>query len=210
VSINQLKRFVADLEMNSGRRLPIPCAPPTDKRIAVIGGGPAGLSCAYFLRRLGHEITIFEAMPKLGGMLRYGIPEYRLPEKILDWDIDGILNLGIQFHTNVKLGTDFSMGSLVAAGYDAIFLGVGAWEDNTLRIEGEDLTGCFRGIDFLSKVGKSEHVNIERKVVVIGGGNTAIDCARTLLRLAAEEVHIVYRRTRKEMPANEVEIIAAE
>lgn len=210
VSINQLKRFVADMEMNSERRLPVSCAPPTNKQIAVIGGGPAGLSCAYFLCRLGHTVTIFEAMPKLGGMIRYGIPEYRLPKEVLDWEIEGILKLGINYHINVKLGVDFDMGSLVAAGYDAVFLGIGAWDDYSLKIEGENLSGCYTGIDFLVKIGGVDSIPIGRKVAVIGGGNTAIDCVRTLIRLGAEKVYLVYRRTRSEMPANKVEIEAAE
>lgn len=210
VSINQLKRFVADMEMNSERRLPVSCAPPTNKQIAVIGGGPAGLSCAYFLCRLGHTVTIFEAMPKLGGMIRYGIPEYRLPKEVLDWEIEGILKLGINYHINVKLGVDFDMGSLVAAGYDAVFLGIGAWDDYSLKIEGENLSGCYTGIDFLVKIGGIDSIPIGRKVAVIGGGNTAIDCVRTLIRLGAEKVYLVYRRTRSEMPANKVEIEAAE
>jgi len=210
VSINQLKRFAADMEMNSDQRLPVLCAPSTNKRVAVIGGGPAGLSCAYFLRRLGHTVTIFEAMPKLGGMIRYGIPEYRLPKKVLDWEIEGILNLGINYHVNVKLGVDFDMGSLIAAGYDAVFLGVGAWNDYSLKIEGENLSGCYTGIDFLKKIDNAESVSTGRNVAVIGGGNTAIDCVRTLIRLGAEKVYLVYRRTRNEMPANKVEIEAAE
>ncbi len=216
VSINQLKRFVADLEMNSGRRYPIKCAPNTGKRIAVIGGGPAGLSCAFFLRRLGHDVTIFEMMPKLGGMVRYGIPEYRLPKETLQWEIDGILNLGIECITNVKLGEDFDIQSLADARFDAIFLGVGAWKDYSLRVDGEDLKGCFTGIDFLSRFATHQQgdggtdIPIGRRCAVIGGGNTAIDCVRTLIRLGAEEVSIIYRRTRNEMPANEVEIVAAE
>ncbi|MBN1849522.1 MAG: FAD-dependent oxidoreductase [Deltaproteobacteria bacterium] len=210
VSINQLKRFVADYEMNSGRRFPVSIAPLTHKRIAIVGGGPAGLSCAYFLRRLGHDVTIFEAMPKLGGMLRYGIPEYRLPKKVLDWEIEGILDLGIEHHVNTTLGTDFDLSSLVAEGYEAIFLGVGAWQDTKLRVEGEELKGCYTGIDFLSRLANNETIPIGRIAAVIGGGNTAIDCSRNLLRSGAEKVYIVYRRTRNEMPANEIEIEAAE
>jgi formate dehydrogenase (NADP+) beta subunit len=216
VSINQLKRFAADYEMNSGKRLPIPCAPDTGKNIAVIGGGPAGLTSAYFLRRLGHAVTIFDMMPKLGGMIRYGIPEYRLPKKVLQWEIDGILNLGIKTKTNVKFGYDFNLESLVASGFDAIFMGIGAWKDYNMKIEGENLINCYTGIDFLTKFSRTQQgdsdlqIPIGKKCAVVGGGNTAIDCVRTLIRLGAEEVSIVYRRTRKEMPANMVEIEAAE
>jgi NADPH-dependent glutamate synthase beta subunit-like oxidoreductase len=210
VSINQLKRFVADYEMNSKERLPVPMAPQTRKRIAVIGGGPAGLTCAYFLRRLGHQVNIFEAMPKLGGMLRYGIPQYRLPKEVLDWEIDGILDLGIDFTTNVRFGQDFDLTSLVASGFDAIFLGIGAWKDASLRVKGEDLKGCYTGIDFLSRLAAGENIPVGRTSAIIGGGNTAIDCTRNLIRLGVEKVYIVYRRTRAEMPANAVEIDAAE
>ncbi len=210
VSINQLKRFAADIELNSGRRLPVAVAPPTEKHIAVVGGGPAGLTCAFFLRRLGHEVTIFEAMPHLGGMLRYGIPEYRLPKKVLDWEIEGILNLGIKAELNMKLGRDFDLSSLAAREFDAVFLGIGAWQDSSLRVEGEDLKGSYKGIDFLSRLADGEQIPIGKSAVIIGGGNTAIDCTRNLLRLGCENVYIVYRRTRNEMPANEVEIDAAE
>ena len=210
VSINQLKRFVADYEMNSDERFPIVMAPESRKRIAVIGGGPAGLTCAYFLRRLGHQVNIFEAMPKLGGMLRYGIPQYRLPKEILDWEIQGILDLGIDYHTNVKFGHDFDLSSLIAAGFDAVFLGIGAWKDASLRVEGENLKGCYTGIDFLSRLAAGDAPPIGQMAAVIGGGNTAIDCSRNLIRLGAQKVYIVYRRTRGEMPANEVEIDAAE
>ncbi|MDH4206366.1 MAG: FAD-dependent oxidoreductase [Desulfobacteraceae bacterium] len=217
VSINQLKRFVADYEMNSGKRLPVSCAPSTGKKVAVIGGGPAGLSNAFFLRRLGHEVTIFDAMPKLGGMIRYGIPEYRLPKEVLAWEIQGILDLGVEHKPNMMLGKDFDIGSLMAAGFDAVFLGIGAWKDYTLRAEGEDLEGCYTGINFLTNFALWQQEKphdkrpfVGKKCVVIGGGNTAIDCVRTLVRLGADEVSIVYRRTRKEMPANMVEIEAAE
>lgn len=216
VSINQLKRFVADYEMNSGKRLPIACAPATGKKVAVVGGGPAGLTCAYFLRRVGHDVTLFDDNSELGGMIRYGIPEYRLPKKVLKWETDGILKLGIEHKPNMRLGRDFDLGSLVAAGYDAIFLGIGAWKDSGLKIEGNDLKGVYTGISFLTKFAAfqqgaiKEPVPVGRKCVVIGGGNTAIDCVRTLVRLGAEEVSIVYRRSRAEMPANKVEIEAAE
>ena len=210
VSINQLKRFVADIEMNAGKRYPIPCNPDTGKSVAIIGGGPAGLTAAYFLRRMGHHPTIFESMPGLGGMLRYGIPEYRLPKKVLDWEIDGILNLGIDYRVNAEMGFDFDLASLIGGGFDAVFFGVGAWNDYNLGIPGEDLDGCFTGIKFLAQMGKNEIPDIGKRAAVIGGGNTAIDCARTLVRMGLEKVYLVYRRTRKEMPANEVEIVAAD
>ncbi|MDM8517107.1 FAD-dependent oxidoreductase [Desulfobacterales bacterium HSG16] len=210
VSINQLKRFAADFEMNSGKRFPIPCAPDTGKSVAVIGAGPAGLSCAFFLRRLGHDVTIYEAMPHLGGMIRYGIPEYRLPKKILDWEIQGILDLGIKAVTNARLGEDFDYGTLALQGFDAIFMGVGAWVDYTLNVDGEKLNGCYTGIDFLSRLTSGEKIPVPKRAAIIGGGNSAIDCVRNLKRLGVEEVDIVYRRTRAEMPANEVEIEAAE
>ena len=210
VSINQLKRFVADYEMNSGTRFPILCAPDTEHKVAIVGGGPAGLSAAYFLRRLGHQVTIFEAMPKLGGIIRYGIPEYRLPKKILDWEIQRILDLGIEVKCNTCLGKELSIESLRNDGYKAIFIGIGAWEDYNLGIEGENSKGCWKGIDFLSRIAGDEKVVIGKRTAVIGGGNSAVDCVRTLVRLGAKEVNIVYRRTRNEMPANEVEIVAAE
>jgi homotetrameric NADPH-dependent glutamate synthase len=210
VSINQLKRFAADYEMKSGKRLPVPVAPSSGKRVAVVGGGPAGLTCAFFLRRLGHDVTIYEAMPHLGGMLRYGIPEYRLPKKVLDWEIEGILGLGIEARMNMKFGRDFDLASLTAEGYDAVFMGIGAWQDSKLRVDGETLKGCYTGIDFLSRLAGGEKIPVGRSAVIIGGGNTAIDCTRNLLRLGVENVYIVYRRTRNEMPANAVEIDAAE
>lgn len=212
VSINQLKRFVADWEMNNNQRLPMPCAPDTGKKVAIIGGGPAGVSCAYFLRRLGHSPTILEAMPKLGGITRYGIPEYRLPDKVLDWEIEGILNLGIDVQYNARLGEDFTIQSLREEGFDAIFMGIGAWKDYKLGIDGEDAEGVWQGINFLSTVAShpEKKIPVGNRVAVVGGGNSAIDCVRTLLRLGSDDVYILYRRTRKEMPANEIEIVAAE
>ncbi len=217
VSINQLKRFAADYEMNSGKRVSVPCAPDTGKKVAVVGAGPAGLTCGYFLRRLGHQVTILDMMPKFGGMVRYGIPEYRLPKEVLAFEIQGILDLGIEHRENVRMGKDFDIASLEAEGFDAIFLGIGAWKDYRLRVEGEDLKGCYTGIDFLTKFAVNQQsdkppyeIPIGSRCIVIGGGNTAIDCVRTLVRCGAKEVSIVYRRTRAEMPANEVEIVAAE
>ncbi len=209
VGINMVKRFVADWEMNSGQHLPIQCAPENGRKVAVVGGGPAGLSCAFFLRRLGYSPTIFESMPQLGGLLRYGIPEYRLPKAVLDWEIEGILNLGIDVEHEKFFGRDFDLNSLEEDGYEAVFLGIGAWMNMTLRIDGEDAKGVETGTEFLTKVGLDTDTGIGKKVVVIGGGNTAIDAARTSVRLGAD-VTLMYRRTRDEMPANVEEIIGAE
>ena len=209
VGINMIKRFAADWEMDSGHHLPVACAPDTGRKVAVVGGGPAGLSCAFFLRRLGYQPTIFESMPALGGQLRYGIPEYRLPKKVLDWEIEGILNIGIDVEYGINFGKDFTLESLDADGFEAVFLGIGAWMNMNLRIENEDATGVETGTEFLTKVGLGVDTGIGKKVVVIGGGNTAIDAARTSVRLGAD-VTLMYRRTRNEMPANMEEILGAE
>jgi len=207
VNINHLKRFVADIEMNTGERISPYKAADTGKRVAVIGGGPAGLSCAYYLARLGHSPTIFEAMPQLGGMLRYGIPEYRLPKKILDWEIEGILNTGgIEVKTDTSMGVDFTLKSLKDDGFDAFFLGTGAWDTRSLGVEGEDLEGVLPGTHFLIDRGLGKDTPVGDRVAIIGGGNTALDAARTSWRLGAKEVTIIYRRSRKEMPANDIEI----
>ena len=210
VAINYLKRFAADWEMNSGKRLHVPVAPDTGKKVAIIGGGPAGLSAAYYLRRLGHSVTLFEQMPALGGMLRYGIPEYRLPKAILDWDIQGILDLGVKARTGVSLGRDFTLDFLRAEGADAIFLAVGAWRDRELGLAEIKPGGVVSGIKFLELFQDDPLTKVKGRAIVIGGGNTAIDAARTSLRAGAESVTIVYRRSRDEMPANPVEIVAAE
>jgi len=211
VNINHLKRFASDYEMNSGQRITFACAPATGRTVALIGGGPASLTAAFYLTRLGHKCTIYEAMPKLGGMLRYGIPEYRLPKyKVLDWEIQGILDMGVDVHLESKLGRDYTIDSLKAEGYDAIFVGIGAWASRNMRVEGEDLQGVSSGTDFLIQRGLEQETPIGQRVVVIGGGNTAIDAARTSWRLGAKEVTVLYRRGRTEMPANDIEVIEAD
>ncbi len=207
LAIRQLKRFAADYDLEHGPWMPeIP--PPTGKRIAVVGGGPAGLACAYYLRTMGHEVTIIEAMPQLGGMMRYGIPPYRLPRDVLDKDIKTVIDTGIEVRTNTTLGRDITLEEL-RENYDAVFLGVGAWKSRKMGIEGEDLEGVMHGIEFLRKVNMGEEVKIGEKVIVVGGGNTAMDVARTALRLGAK-VTVVYRRSREQMPANPREVDEAE
>ncbi|MEW6359392.1 MAG: RnfABCDGE type electron transport complex subunit B [Planctomycetota bacterium] len=210
VAVNYLKRFAADYERETGEHLKPPIAPDTGKRIAVIGGGPAGLSCAYYLRRLGHSPEIFDARPRLGGMLRYGIPAYRLPDDVLDWEIEGIVGLGIETHTGTILGKDVTLQGLKDGGFDAIFLAVGAWKGMSLGVEGEDLPGVMDGIGFLIRQAAGDPPPLGGRVVVVGGGNTAIDAARTCLRRGCREVVILYRRSREEMPASDYEIEEAE
>ena len=207
LAIRQLKRFAADYDLENGPWMPeIP--PSTGKRVAVVGGGPAGLACAYYLRTMGHEVTIIEAMPQLGGMMRYGIPPYRLPRDVLDKDIKTVIDTGIEVKTNTALGRDITLNELREK-YDAVFLGIGAWKSRKMRIEGEELEGVMHGIEFLRKVNMGEEVKLGERVIVVGGGNTAMDVARTALRLGAE-VTVVYRRSRKEMPANPREVEEAE
>jgi formate dehydrogenase beta subunit len=210
VNINHLKRFAADYEMQSGHRITPYQAPPTGKRVAIVGGGPAGLSCAYYLARLGHAPTIFEAMPELGGMLRYGIPEYRLPKAILDWEIEGIVEMGVEVKTEVTMGTEFTIKSVREEGYEAVFLATGAWDSRGLGVEGENLAGVIPGTHFLIDRGLGKETPVGEKVAIIGGGNTAIDAARTSWRLGAREVTVIYRRSRVEMPAAAIEIEEAE
>ncbi len=207
---NYLKRFVADWELALPDRKKLSILPETGKRIAIIGGGPCGLSAAFYLRRLGHSPTIFDSKPELGGMLRYGIPEYRLPKKVLDLEVGEILELGVDVKTSAALGTDYTIASLEEE-YDAVLLAMGAWDNSSLRCEGEDLDGVWKGTEFLQKRELGIDVDLEgKRVIVVGGGNTAMDASRSAVRMGAKEVVLVYRRTRAEMPANRVEIDAAE
>ena len=210
IGINMCKRFVSDYQMASGDPV-LPEVPPSSgRRVAIIGGGPAGLSVAYYLRGMGHGATIYDAKDKLGGMLRYGIPEYRLPKEVLDYEINGILSLGVEVKKEMRWGRDFTIEDLKKEGYDAIFLGIGAWSSNKLGLPGEELEGVLSGIEFLDHVAGGNPPKLGKHVVVVGGGNTAIDAARTSVRLGVEKVTILYRRSRKEMPANPEEIHAAE
>ena len=209
ISIAWLKRFAADWDQAGGDPFLPDIAPETGKRIAIIGGGPYGLSAAYFLRQKGHAVTIYEAMPKLGGMLRYGIPEYRLPKAVLDEEIATIARMGVEMVPNTKIGTDISFES-IRSQYDAVLVGIGAWVSTGTGCPGEDLPGVIGGIDFLRRVVRNEPIALGEKVAIVGGGNTAMDACRTAVRLGAKEVYNVYRRTKDEMPADAVEIEEAE
>jgi formate dehydrogenase major subunit len=210
VAINALKRFVSDIDMDSGHPFKPECKTDTGHKVAIIGGGPAGLTAAYYLAIEGHRVTIFESSPKLGGMLRYGIPEYRLPKAILDKEIKTITDLCEEVHLNTQMGKNFTMDSLKKEGYKAIFIALGSQLSQNLNINGENLPGVLTGIEFLRNIALNKKQNIGNKVAVIGGGNTAIDAARSALRLGASEVTIVYRRSVNEMPANKEEIEQAE
>jgi formate dehydrogenase major subunit len=210
VAINLLKRFVADMDLGSGGPFVPRVKPATGHKVAVIGGGPAGLSAAYYLALEGHSVSLFDANPLLGGMLRYGIPEYRLPKAILDKEMAAVVKICREVNCNVSLGRDFTLEGLKSRGFEAVFLALGAQSDQKMHIPGEDLPGVFSGIGFLRDVIQSKKIDLGPKVVVAGGGNTAIDAARTALRLGAKEVTIVYRRSRQEMPASAEEVEGAE
>jgi formate dehydrogenase major subunit len=210
VGIDYIKRYLADLTLEEAESLRPAVAAPNGKKVAVVGAGPAGLSCSFYLALKGYSVHMLESLPEAGGMLRYGIPEYRLPKEVLDLEVNQILDLGVTLSTNVELGRDFTVASLKHEGFDAIFLGLGAWESSRMRVQNEEAPGVLAGIEFLKQFGLHRHPDLHGKVCVVGGGNTAIDCARTALRLGADEVRILYRRTRTEMPANELEIVEAQ
>ena len=208
VAIRDLKRFAADRADLS--RLPAPEIEERPEKIAVIGSGPAGLTVAYYLRRKGYRVTLFEALDQLGGMLRVGIPDYRLPPGILDREIGHITNSGIQTRTNVRFGRDITLSSLAESGYAAVFLGIGAHDCLQLGIDGEDTaTGVIDAVTFLREANLGARQAPGNRVAIIGGGNVAVDAARVARRLGAQRVTMVYRRSDREMPAYAEEIEGA-
>ncbi|MGN0536224.1 MAG: FAD-dependent oxidoreductase [Eubacterium sp.] len=204
INIAQLKAFAADLDLKGDAYIP-ECAESTGKKVAIVGGGPAGLTAALYLRTLGHQVTVFDMMDKMGGMLRYGIPQYRLPKEVLDAEISVIEKTGVNLVNNVKFGKDITLEMLKSVN-DAVILAPGAWKSSPMRVKGEDSQGVYGGIDFLRSVIQGNPVEIGERVAVCGGGNTAMDACRTAVRLGAKEVYVIYRRTEKEMPAEEIEI----
>ncbi len=205
VAICQLKRFPADLAAEQGWDMTPKQQPSIGKKVAVVGAGPAGLSAAYYLQMFGVDCTVYDSHEAPGGMIRYGIPSYRLPRNVIDRETAVIEQMGASFRYNTTLGKDISLDQL-RADYDAVFLGIGAQQASSMRTPGEDLSGVRSGIDFLAAVSRDENLPIGREVIVVGGGNTAIDAARTALRLGAESVTILYRRSREQMPAWDEEI----
>lgn len=207
VGIDYLKRFAGDRDLGSSHRYIPEIAGSTGKRVAIIGAGPGGLSAAWFLQLKGHQCDIFEANPHPGGWLRYGIPEYRLPNDILQEEVDAITELGVNIHYNSRFGTDLSYEE-IKDDYDALILTIGSQRGTLLGCKGEDAEGVYSGIDFLRNMEMTgQRYDFKgKKVAVVGGGNTAMDCCRTSLRCGAEKVYVLYRRTEKEMPANPIEI----
>ena len=208
ISIAFLKGFVGDMDLLGDTYIP-EIEPDTNKKVAIIGGGPAGLTSAYFLRKQGHSVTIFEQMPQMGGMLRYGIPEYRLPKAVLDKEIKLIEDMGVTLKNNVNIGKDISFEE-IKNDFDATLVAIGAWNSSKMRVQGEDLDGVWGGIDFLREVALGNRPEIGKNVAVCGGGNTAMDACRVAVRLGAENVYIIYRRTKDEMPADPQEILESE
>ncbi len=207
VSIRQAKKFAADWDLEHGPWMPT-LPPLNGKKVAVIGGGPGGLSAAYYLRLKGFEVTIFEKMPKLGGMLRYGIPEYRLPREVLDKDIQASLLSGIHVKTGITVGKDITADELYSS-FDAVVVAAGAWKARRMGVPGEDLPYVQVGVKFITDFHRGEKVEVGKKVLVVGGGDVAMDVARIARRLGAD-VTVVYRRSRAEMPAHENEVKEAE
>ena len=209
INIRGLKRYAVD---HAGVVPNPPCAPATGKTVAIVGGGPSGLSCAYYLALMGHKVTIFEECSKLGGMLRYGIPSYRFPREKLDAEIDSILSLGIEVRTNVRIGRDIWLEELEKQ-FDCIYIAIGAHSDKKIGIEGEDAGGVISAVEFLRAIGDGKYPDLTgKKVCVIGGGNVAMDVARSSVRLGADKVAVAYRRRKADMTAlpEEVESAMAE
>ncbi|MCK5322707.1 MAG: NAD(P)-dependent oxidoreductase [Desulfobulbaceae bacterium] len=206
VAIGMLERFLVDWMVANNKDIMTPCAVMKNRKVAIIGSGPAGMTTAYYLAHEGYSCTIFESLPVLGGMLTVGIPAYRLPRDIVAAEFDALKNCGVEIHTNVTIGRDKTISELKEEGFEAIFIGVGAHNSRKLGIEGEDLDGVMQGVDYLRRVNIGEDLNLGQNVVVVGGGNVAIDVARTALRTGSDKVFILYRRSRKEMPAAAAEI----
>jgi NADPH-dependent glutamate synthase beta subunit-like oxidoreductase len=206
VGIHGIERFIADLDLNAGKRYMPKIKDKKEDKVAIVGSGPAGLTCAYYLAIKGYQVTVFEKATELGGMLTTGIPSYRLPGNIVEAEIQHIRDMGVTLKTNMEIGTDVTVAQLRQEGYKAFFVAVGTQECVQLGIEGEDLDGVYPGLDYLRIVNRGEQVALGKNVAVIGGGNAAMDAVRMCRRLGAENAFIIYRRGLEEMPANAEEI----
>ena len=214
IAIDDIKKFIADRELSAETRY-VPkmlnqTGKPFTNKIAVIGGGPSGLSCAYYLAVKGYPVTVFEKAERVGGMLTRVIPSFRLEKDVVEAEIDVLRQLGVEFRCGVEVGRDVTIQQLRAEGYEAFYLAAGAWKSVRLGVPGEDKANVWDGLRFLEDIGRGARPDVGGRVAVIGGGNTAMDVARAALRLGAQEVTVVYRRTRAEMPAAEEEIAEAE
>ncbi|NQT52806.1 FAD-dependent oxidoreductase, partial [bacterium] len=217
VAIGYLERFAADHERQQGTVVLPDVAPATGQRAAVIGSGPSGITCAFELAKRGHQVTLFEAFHKPGGVLVYGIPEFRLPKAIVQRDVDTLTQMGVDVQLNSVVGKLYTIDELLAQGYHAVYVATGAGLPRFLGVPGEQLNGVYSANEFLTRVNLMKAYRNDydtpirkgRRVVVFGGGNVAMDSARMALRLGADEVHIVYRRTEKEMPARVEEVVHA-
>jgi glutamate synthase (NADPH/NADH) small chain len=219
VAIGRLERFAADFERAHGEFSMPPMAESTGKKVAVVGSGPAGLTLAGDLVKKGHRVTVFEALHKAGGVLVYGIPEFRLPKAIVQAEVDYLRKIGVELKTNMVVGKIYTVDEIMASGYDAVFLGTGAGLPTFMNIPGENLNGVYSANEYLTRSNLMKAylfpqydtpVAKGKKVAVLGGGNVAMDSARTALRLGADSVHIVYRRSKKELPARKEELHHAE
>ena len=209
LSICSIKRFVGDFALKDEFDIPVvESLPATGMRVAIIGAGPSGLTCAYYLAHLGHQVDVYEAEQVAGGVLYWGLPEYRLPKDVLAKEIRAIENAGVRIHTGIRIGEDLSMEDLQAT-TDAVYIAIGTQKSKLLGVPGEELPQVESGLSFLRRVGLNRDRSVPRRLVVVGGGSTAMDCARTAVRLGAEEVTVVYRRTEDEMPAGREEIAEA-
>jgi glutamate synthase (NADPH/NADH) small chain len=219
VAIGRVERFVADWERETGKMSLPEVAPSTGKKVGIVGSGPAGLTAAADIRKAGHEVVLFEAFHKLGGVMVYGIPEFRLPKVILDKEVENLLSMGVKIERNFLVGRTRKLSDLLEKdGFDALFIGTGAGLPNFMNIEGENLIGVFSANEFLTRANLMKAYEPDKadtpiytgkKTAIIGGGNVAMDAARMALRVGAEEVHVIYRRTEKEMPARREEVIHA-
>ncbi|MBU0728362.1 MAG: NAD(P)-dependent oxidoreductase, partial [Proteobacteria bacterium] len=206
VAIGMLERYIVDWMVANNKNMLKSCALPKDKKVAIVGSGPAGMTAAFVLAHVGYPCTIFESLPNFGGMLAVGIPAYRLPRDIINAEFDALKNCGVTVVNNTTIGKDITLEQLKDNGFEAVFIGVGAHASRKLGVEGEDLPGVIHGVDYLRRVNLGENLNLGRNVVVVGGGNVAIDCARTALRTGSDKVFILYRRSKQEMPASMAEI----
>ncbi|SKA68475.1 RnfABCDGE type electron transport complex subunit B [Desulfobaculum bizertense] len=206
IAINSLERHVADWEMESGGRVPVSCNPANGHRVAVVGGGAAGLSCAFYLRRLGYEVHVFDKQQTLGGMVRHAIPDYRVPQSVSEWEVQGILDLGVIAEPGTVFGQDITLESLRNDGFEVTFVATGAWKTPALGIPGEESAQCVNGIEFLTTLKKNQPDLEGKRLVIVGDTNAAMDVARSAGRLHAASVVVLTKHIKRKMSANNLEI----